>query len=343
MENVKPGKNGGGWFDPYTCEFNLGSYLEQLYLTLLAKAKEGCMFCYFDYTEINHKMVVPMAGLAYEEIDKVLEHLGKPIGTASYIPYHSSGEDFLHNYLGMSGMPIEPTPEYPTNAKNVFLSENAAKDDKILDKIKKSLVDGNNVIVTSGFLKATQDKGFASIANVRVSDRKQTVSKFALSDRFNVPAYVISEKPIAIPEITYHTNDTWQLISGLGVDNNFSILVKVEYGSGYLYVVTIPEDFGNIYFYPKEVLLIIRMIMDSEARVTLDAPGKVGLFTYDNDTFVAQSFLPYNDYQTFIINKPNASLESLQGEGTIAGETRGDKTNFKVFLYPSSYKAYRIN
>ena len=40
LENVAPGRNLGGWFDPYECTYNLTSYLEQGYLTLFAKAKE---------------------------------------------------------------------------------------------------------------------------------------------------------------------------------------------------------------------------------------------------------------------------------------------------------------
>ena len=36
--------------------------------------------------------------------------LGAPIGIASYKPYQSKGEDFLQNYLGNIGLPVEMTP-----------------------------------------------------------------------------------------------------------------------------------------------------------------------------------------------------------------------------------------
>ena len=41
-----------------------------------------------------------VAGYSLEQADKFLGKLGNPIGIASYKPYQSTGEDFLHNYLG---------------------------------------------------------------------------------------------------------------------------------------------------------------------------------------------------------------------------------------------------
>ena len=55
-----------------------------------------------------------------EQADKFLGQLGNPIGIASYKPFHSTGEDFLHNYLGMIGIPIDLRPEFPTNADMSF-------------------------------------------------------------------------------------------------------------------------------------------------------------------------------------------------------------------------------
>jgi hypothetical protein len=47
MENVKPGKNGGGWVDPYARR-TLDRYMEQLAFTLYSKPKEIMLFCSFD-------------------------------------------------------------------------------------------------------------------------------------------------------------------------------------------------------------------------------------------------------------------------------------------------------
>ena len=54
-----------------------------------------------------------VAGYSLEQVDAFLGKLGNPIGIKSYKPYQSTGEDFLHNYLGMIGIPIELYPDFP--------------------------------------------------------------------------------------------------------------------------------------------------------------------------------------------------------------------------------------
>jgi hypothetical protein len=80
--------------------------------------------------------------------------LGQPIGIASYKPYQSSGEDFLHNYLGNIGIPIELSPNFPKGADVALLTQAAAKDPKIVEEIKGNLLAGKTVFITSGLLSA---------------------------------------------------------------------------------------------------------------------------------------------------------------------------------------------
>ncbi len=81
----------------------------------------------FNFSEMTNGITAPtwarVAGYSLEQADKFLGQLGNPIGIASYKPFHSSGEDFLHNYLGMIGIPIDLRPEFPTNANLVLLTE----------------------------------------------------------------------------------------------------------------------------------------------------------------------------------------------------------------------------
>ena len=51
-----------------------------------------------------------VAGVALRQADAVVGKLGNPVGIASYKPYQSTGEDFLHNYIGMLGIPIDLHP-----------------------------------------------------------------------------------------------------------------------------------------------------------------------------------------------------------------------------------------
>lgn len=43
MEHVAPGRNGGGWFDTYSC-WPIDCYLEQGYLTALSRPQEITLF-----------------------------------------------------------------------------------------------------------------------------------------------------------------------------------------------------------------------------------------------------------------------------------------------------------
>jgi hypothetical protein len=205
LDNVDPGHNGGGWIDTYG-NLYIDRYAEQLWDTLLAKAPEIVLFEYgdllsqseagdrqawspldttFNYaglekwhgatgssTPINYASV---AGYSLSKVNAVVAKLGNPIGVASYKPYQSSGEDFLHNYLGMIGIPIDLRSEFPTDAKTVLLTASAQFDPEIVSKIKAHLKAGGNVIVTSGLVKALQGKGIGQIAEIHMPGNTLTI------------------------------------------------------------------------------------------------------------------------------------------------------------------------
>ena len=99
---------------------------------------------------IGPKTITEYAGSVFEQVDGFLGKLGKPLGVKSYKPFHSSGEDFLHDYLGMIGIPVEMAPAFPADAPTVLLTESAKFDPAIVGKIKQQLTDGKKVVITSG-------------------------------------------------------------------------------------------------------------------------------------------------------------------------------------------------
>ena len=120
------------------------------------------------------------ANSALQIVDSVLGELGNPVGVASYRPAHATGEDFLHNYLGNLGIPIELYPNFPATAPTILLTQSAAADPGIILKIEERLRAGANVIVTSGFLKAMQGKGFE-----RLAEWQATGSTIAIDQYFD--------------------------------------------------------------------------------------------------------------------------------------------------------------
>ena len=301
LESAAPGRNLGGWFDPYECTYNITSYLEQGYLTLFAKAKEVTLFCLDSLIKDNdYRTFPPALGQMFEEVDSYLGKLGKPVGAAAYRPAYGRGENNLHNYLGMCGVPLEPCIDYPEQAKVVFLAESAADDDAIAEKMKKSLIGGADVIVTSGFVRKMGEIFKKEFVNVAYSARKALVCDYAdtKNNGVSVSGRYSGDKEILIPQLDYCTNDIWELAAAYGTDNNFPIVLRCSYGAGRLSIITIPDNMGDLYHYPAKVLNVIRNLFSVEMPASLEAPSKVQLFAYDNDKIIVRSNLDYYESVT---------------------------------------------
>jgi hypothetical protein len=380
FENIKPGGNGGGWVDTYGGRY-IDRYAEQLWLTLFAKAPEITLFDFgqmlrkimpaerapwqgqqtgFDFDSMMAPIVQPdgtsikpstyarAAGYTLEQIDKIVGKLGKPIGLKSYKPFHSTGEDFLHTYLGMIGIPIDLMPEFPSEAPTILLTECAAFDSSIVDKIKKQLMDGKSVIITSGLLRALQGKGIEDIAEIRYTDRKAIIKGFRNQTNLAPDTHII------IPQIQYLTNDVWELVSGMTQnDLGYPLLLQAGYGKGTLYILTIPENFSDLYSFPAQILTQIRNVLLRDLFVRIESPGDVSLFVYDNNTFIVESFLSESADIRISMDPRFAKIEDLTTGQEIAAQPAGagggfgafgmggsKRTSFPIKIKPHSYRVF---
>ena len=355
FENIKPGGNGGGWVDPFA-RGTLDRYAEQLAHTLLAKAREITLFCFSDLFEDIRQpdgtiqpasRVVGIAADTFERADAILSQLGNPVGVSAYKPYHSSGEDFLHSFLGMVGLPVELTPQFREDLPLVFLNASAAKDPGIVAKIDGQLRAGKAVAVTTGLWKALQGRGVEQFADLELGDRKVVSRRFMTGRR----GIVDGSKDILLPQLRYPTNDSWEEITALDGPNGYPLVHHADYGKGRLFVLTIPDNFADLYELPAAVLDHIRGVLSPGLPVRLSGPSRVSLFAYDNGTFVVHSFLPHSTAVEVIVNEQGAQLAELgsisrmpgvaPGGGLIPGQPRPDGTAFPVFLQPHGYRAFR--
>lgn len=315
LESAAPGRNLGGWFDPYECTYNLTSYLEQGYLTLFAKAKEVTLFCLGSLIDDPAYQAFPAAlGAMFEELDGFLGQLGDPVGVAAYRPANARGEDNLHNYLGMCGVPFEPCIDYPSAEKIIFLAEGAADDEQIIDKMKKSMIEeGAEVIVTSGFVRRMGDAFRKEFVNISYSARKAIVSEYAdtKDNGLTVSGKYTGQKPVLIPQLDYCTNDVWELAAAYGTDNNFPIVLRCAYGTGHISVITIPDDMGDLYNYPSQVLGVIRGLCSGKIPVVVEGPAGVQLFVYDNDKVIVRSDMPYSESVSLKLKDGYSAVKNL--------------------------------
>lgn len=380
FDNLRPGYNGGGWVDVGGLNMGMDRYAEQLHLTMLAKAPEIILFAYhqlldvklspkyrtpwqgmgtsFNYDEVtapirleDGSLVEPttmarIAGVVLKQTDKLIHKLGNPVGIKSYKPFHAAGDDFLQNYLGMIGLPMDMRPVFPEDQQVVLLTAQAAQDTEIMAKIKRQLQSGRDVVVTSSLLKAIPEK-LTEVAELRCTDLKALVNDFG--------RYGQSGRDLLIPQVQYYTNDAWEMVSAgrplTGGVSGYPILLRAPYATGNLYVLTIPDDMGNLYDFPANALNEIRRIMSKDIGVCLEAPSKVGLFVYDNKMLVVENFNDEPVEVRIVTGDKVMKLESLE-DGTVlsplpAGpviQTRRPvtpKNSFRLLLLPHSYKAFR--
>lgn len=381
FENIAPGRNGGGWVDPGG-SFYLDRYAEQLWLSLFAKAPEITLFDFrqlqnaikpdnrapwqgqntsFDYDSMMKPILLKngstaqsitiarAAGYSFEKIDGFLGQLGKPEGIKSYRPYNAVGEDFLQNYFGMIGLPIDLVPEFPYDPQMLILTESAKFDSLLVSKIKLRLKAGKNVMITSGLLKALQGKGIEDIAEIRFSDRKSMVKDFFIGwgTRCSI------NNQILIPQIEYFTNDSWEDISSYNDASGWPILLQAKYSKGYMYVLTIPDNFSDLYKLPPEVLGRIRTVASQDMKVRIEGPSQISLFVYDNGSCIVESFLPEKVNVKLVADDPVQSLTDILSGETIKGQkgnppfvwgrAKIDNKYFEITIPPHSFRVIKIN
>ncbi len=388
FDNIAPGRNGGGWVDTYSIRY-MDRYAEQLWDTMFAKAPQIMLFEWsamtrpmppgerdewknlrtsFDYdqmlasfksnnpAQLDGPTIARVAGYSLEQVDPFLGKLGNPIGIASYKPYQSTGEDFLHNYLGMIGIPIELYPEFPTNADVVLLTESAKFDPDIVTKIKNQLRAGKSVVITSGLLHALQGHGIEDIIEVEYTDRKVLAHDFSSGFGAGNASHLDggTNADILFPEIIFFTNEAWSLVRAEADGNAFPLFFMDRYSKGVLYVWTIPENFTDLYALPTEVTSAIKNYVMRGFPVRLDGPSQAALFAYDNNTFIVESYLPVETDVKISVLGNFMHLKNLVTGEILEGQLPprrprwqhqdGEETrvSFTIHLMPHSYEVFQM-
>ena len=373
FENIAPGRMGGGWVDTYAIRY-LDRYSEQLWLTVFAKAKEMTLFNYLDllrepkpgerpwqgdptnvsWTRIlergkNKPTFATVAGDALDQVKPFIDRLGKPIGIASYRPPHAVGEDFLHNFLGMIGIPIELYSTFPTDAQVILLTESAKSDPSVIASMKAQLEAGKTVVITSGLLHALEGKGIEDLIELRTTGMHEPVTSF-IGAFGPGPGTDLGDatKPILFPQILFLTNDAWPVVRGIADKNAFPILLMDQYGKGKLFVLTIPDNFTDLYEIPAPTLNAIRSYIMGDFPVRIEGPAQVSLFAYDNETFIVESFRDQPADVTILV-PPGSTLTNLvTGDHPAAlppvKSSRGARVpnleRYRVNVQPHSYLAF---
>ena len=268
----------------------------------------------------------------------------------------SSGEDFLHNYLGNLGVPIELSPTFPANADTILLTAAAAADPQIIARIRARLQAGATVIVTSGFLAATQDR-FQELAEWRLTGRRVLVDQyydgFGAGNGLSLNPTGEAAHPILVPEVHFFTNDSWPIIRGVASAHGFPMMLMNHYSRGTLILWTIPENIGDLYNLPQPMLTRIKAYLMPDAPVRIDAPSRVALFTYDNSAFIVENYRGEEAEVTISLARGPASLREITTGATLQplaepppspnrrGPPAPERRSFRATIPPHSFQVFR--
>jgi hypothetical protein len=299
-----------------------------------------------------------VAGYSLDLVDKALGDLGNPIGIASYKPYQSDGEDFLQNYLGNIGLPIEMTPVFPEGQGLVLLTEQAKYDPDIIKKIDRKLKAGGRVVITSGFLRAMQNKGFKNIAEWETTGNVIGMHLFANAFGSGSGTFLNDPKKpatdILFPEIRFYTNDSWGIIRGVAGAKGNPLLLMNEYSKGTVYLLNIPENMADLYNLPQPAISRIKHYLMEDFPVRIDAPDLVSMFAYDNGTLAVHSFRHTASAVNVIVPGQNAKLRDLSTGKLVMAKAPvkqvlprwatpdAPATMFPISLEAHSWRTYRI-
>jgi hypothetical protein len=206
---------------------------------------------------------------------------------------------------------------------------------------------GKNVMITSGLLRALQGKGIEDIVELRYTDRKVLAKEFVVGWQRECSA----KAEMLIPQIQYLTNDSWEDISCIASGSGWPVLHQARYANGSMFVLTIPDNCGDLYNLPPEVLDRIRSVLSQDIDVRIEGPAQVSLFVYDNGTFIVESFLPASVNITIVTGKQIGKLitiptgEEITGKvgqaGQIWGREKEETMTFDVTLKPHSYAVFQ--
>ena len=312
MENTAPGRNGGGWIDLGGSADNISRFLEQAEFTFLGGARELTLF---NFPSLLGSPVLPALDSVLRKTDDFLEQAGSHAGASVWEPFDAEGEDQLCSYLGMCGLQLELTPEFPENAPVILLTQRAACVPDAVEKLEAYVRAGGKAVITAGFFHETYDRGIQDMTSVRLTHRHVTGRRYMI-DRCDFDyagiQYAQGAESVMFEALDYKTNATWADILMLSGEDNFPVLTEDFYGRGRLLILNVPENFADLYRLPAEVIGAINKELTAGLPFYLSAEPKWSLIAFDNEVCCLHSFRPMLSGARIIVRGECKGLQDME-------------------------------
>lgn len=131
------------------------------------------------------------------------------------------------------------------------------------------------------------------------------------------------------------------------------MLHEADYSKGHLYILTIPDNFSDLYNLPAEVLNKVREVMCKQLNVQMEGPSQISLYVYDNNTCVVESFLDKETEVKLVTSRQFHQITDLGSRETLHGGLRTpglsyieknlqEKYIFPLVIKPHSFRVFRL-
>jgi len=289
---VDPTKWVGAWLDNYDMKGNPNDYNAQVWQAILARSPEIILWCGGQLYPTNPSSdVYPHFVEMLPKFDRVAGLLkGDARGVPIHLPYGSTGEYNIFGYLGMAGIPLTPSAEVPSEAKNAIftlhsVSESSMGPDTALaEKLLARLKSGKDVYMTWGLWRRLRNSEFKNTLSLVDAGGSVTSDGFRIRQGWFRQDLVKANKAFTFPRIE---TTTWPYVRDVAVerdDYDFGVLLRAQYMKGNLYVLNMPDNSYDLLRLPAEALNAIRRPFAEQLGVELDGPGGVGMYIYGGST-----------------------------------------------------------
>lgn len=301
LSTFAPEKIGGAWFDHIECEAN--DFIDQAYQSVLAGAREIIFFNYFNLMRGHpgHHLLRRQFSRLFDLARLVREEASR--GIYAYKPPYSDAiaDHYIMDFIGMLGIPLLPASSFPAEAEVVFLPTQAARDQKILPKIRKLLKNGKTVVATPGFFLAAQNKKLEKLAGVEINPGEQVVTHLLQDD-----APTAFDGDLELASKISVKNARTLLTALVGTIREPFLTLRAEKSGGKFYVLNVntadEADFkavDEVLLVPKPVAWLnlpvdwlnkIRAVFLQPLGIELAGPGRISLHLFANGDRVLCNF-----------------------------------------------------
>ena len=287
--SVDPSKWVGSWLDNYGMESASNDYDAQVWQAVLARTPEIILWCAGQLWPTNPSSdVYPDFVEKLPEFDRFAGLMeGKSRGVPIYLPYGSVGEYNIFGYLGMAGIPLEPVATFPKESQIAIFCLNSLKDTNLANEMLERLKDGKDVFMTFGLWEKLAAKGteFKNALSLLPFHGQVSSNTFGLLEGFRETT-VKAHRQFTFPGVEATTWPESRDVTLSREDYDFSVLMRVPYLNGTIYILNMPSNSYDLLELPAEVLDAIRECFVKELGVQLNGRGHIGMYLFGDKQYV---------------------------------------------------------